>query len=35
MVETAVGEKSVGEKSVDENRGIWDAGFRYPLLRYE
>ena len=25
-----MGEKSVGEKSFGENRGRWDAGFRFP-----
>ena len=28
-----MGEKPVGEKSFGENRGRWDAGFRFPLLR--
>ena len=30
-----MGEKSVGEKSFGENRGRWDAGFRFPLLRFQ
>jgi hypothetical protein len=29
-----MGEKSVGEKLLGENRVRWDAGFRFPLLRY-
>jgi len=28
--EKYMGEKSVGEKSFEENRGRWDAGFRFP-----
>ena len=30
MGEKYLGEKSVGKKSFGENRGRWDAGFRFP-----
>ena len=32
--EKSVGEKYMGEKSFWENRGRWDAGFRFPLLMF-
>ena len=32
--EKYMGEKSVGEKWLGENRGRWDAGFCFPLLRF-
>jgi hypothetical protein len=28
--EKCMGQKSVGDKSFGENRGRWDAGFRFP-----
>ena len=33
VCEKYMGEKSVGKKSFGGNRGRWDAGFRFPLLR--
>jgi hypothetical protein len=33
MGEKYMDEKAGGEKSIGENRGRWDAGVRFPLIR--